>query len=292
MIIIQNLTFVQDKKILKKVKSMRQVYKMIVLDLDGTLTNSKKVITPKTKEALIQAQKKGVRIVLASGRPTYGIKSLAEVLCLNQHHGYILAFNGGKIIDCSNNETLFEQTLSPELVPTLYNSAMKGGMQILTYQGKGIAATSTEDKYVKEEAFINKLPITLYSNFLEQIVYPINKCLIVGDPTPLHEVEIQLAKTLEGKMSVYRSADYFLECVPLNVDKAQSLAKLLKLTGIKREEIIACGDGYNDLSMICFAGLGVAMANANEDIRIQADYVTLASNEKDGVAEIVEKFLL
>ena len=93
-------------------------------------------------------------------------------------------------------------------------------------------------------------------------------------------------------MSVYRSADYFLERVPLNVDKAQSLAKLLKLTGIKREEIIACGDGYNDLSMICFAGLGVAMANANEDIRIQADYVTLASNEKDGVAEVVEKFLL
>ena len=89
MIIIQNLTFVQDKKILKKVKSMKQVYKMIVLDLDGTLTNSKKVITPKTKEALIQAQKKGVRIVLASGRPTYGIKSLAEELCLNQHHGYI-----------------------------------------------------------------------------------------------------------------------------------------------------------------------------------------------------------
>ncbi len=269
---------------------MKQEYKMIILDLDGTLTNSKKVITPKTKAALMHAQEKGVRLVLASGRPTYGITAIAEELQLSQYHGYILAFNGGKIIDCTNNNTLFEQTLSPDLVPLLYKGAMEGGMHILTYQGKSIAATSTEDKYVREEAFINKLPITLYPNFLEQIVYPINKCLIVGDPIPLHQVELQLAKVLEGEMSIYRSADYFLECVPLNVDKAQSLAKLLELTGIKREEVIACGDGYNDLSMIRFAGLGVAMANANEDIRQQADYVTL-SNEEDGVAKVVRAFI-
>lgn len=264
---------------------------MIVLDLDGTLTNNKKEITPRTKQALMQAQAAGVYVVLASGRPTYGIVPLAEELKLKDNGGYILAFNGGKIIDCTNNEVLFEQKLDEQLVPILFQEAKKAGMEILTYQGEGIAATNKDDKYVQHEAFINKMPVTQYDDFLNQLVYPINKCLIVGDPTPLHELEIRLAKELEGKMDVYRSADFFLECVPLGIDKARSLDRLISSLGISREEVIACGDGYNDLSMIRFAGLGVAMANAAKDIQSEADFVTL-SNEEDGVAHVIEHFIL
>ena len=266
-------------------------YKMIVLDLDGTLTNDKKEITPRTKQALMQAQAAGVHVVLASGRPTYGIVPLAEELKLKGNRGYILAFNGGKIIDCTNNEVLFEQKLDEQLVPILFQEAKKAGMEILTYQGEGIAATNKDDEYVQHEAFINKMPVMQYDDFLNQLVYPINKCLIVGDPTPLHELEIRLAKELEGKMDVYRSADFFLECVPLGIDKARALDRLISSLGISREEVIACGDGYNDLSMIRFAGLGVAMANAAKDIQSEADFVTL-SNEEDGVVHVIEHFIL
>ena len=266
-------------------------YKMIVLDLDGTLTNNKKEITPRTKQALMQAQAAGVHVVLASGRPTYGIVPLAEELKLKDNSGYILAFNGGKIIDCTNNEVLFEQKLDEQLVPILFQEAKKAGMEILTYQGEGIAATNKDDEYVQHEAFINKMPVIQYDNFLNQLVYPINKCLIVGDPTPLHELELRLAKELEGKMDVYRSADFFLECVPLGIDKARALDRLISSLRISREEVIACGDGYNDLSMIRFAGLGVAMANAAKDIQSEADFVTL-SNEEDGVAHVIEHFIL
>ena len=266
-------------------------YKMIVFDLDGTLTNDKKEITPRTKEALMQAQTAGVHIVLASGRPTYGIVPLAEELKLKENGGFILAFNGGKIIDCSNDKVLFEQKLDEQLVPLLYQEVMKAGLEILTYQGEGIAATNKNDKYVEHEAFINKMPIVQYDDFLNQLVYPINKCLIVGDPTPLHKLELRLAKELEGKMEVYRSADFFLECVPLGIDKARSLDRLISTLGIQRKEVIACGDGYNDLSMIRFAGLGVAMANEAKDIQSEADFVTL-SNEEDGVAHVVERFIL
>ena len=266
-------------------------YKMIVLDLDGTLTNNKKEITPRTKQALMQAQAAGVHVVLASGRPTYGIVPLAEELKLKDNGGYILAFNGGKIIDCTNNEVLFEQKLDEQLVPILFQEAKKAGMEILTYQGEGIAATNKDDEYVQHEAFINKMPVTQYDDFLNQLVYPINKCLIVGDPTPLHKLEIRLAKELEGKMDVYRSADFFLECVPLGIDKARALDRLISSLRISREEVIACGDGYNDLSMIRFAGLGVAMANAAKDIQSEADFVTL-SNEEDGVAHVIEHFIL
>lgn len=266
-------------------------YKMIVLDLDGTLTNNKKEITPRTKQALMQAQAAGIHVVLASGRPTYGIVPLAEELKLKDNGGYILAFNGGKIIDCTNNEVLFEQKLDEQLVPILFQEAKKAKMEILTYQGEGIAATNKDDEYVQHEAFINKMPVMQYNDFLNQLVYPINKCLIVGDPTPLHELEIRLAKELEGKMDVYRSADFFLECVPLGIDKARALDRLISSLGISREEVIACGDGYNDLSMIRFAGLGVAMANAAKDIQSEADFVTL-SNEEDGVAHVIEHFIL
>jgi len=266
-------------------------YKMIVLDLDGTLTNSKKEITPKTKQTLMKAQEKGVRIVLASGRPTYGITALADELELEKFGGYILAFNGGKITDCETKEIVYEQMLDEQLVPYLYNAAINAGMAILTYQGEGIATTKSNDAYVQHEAFINKMPVVQYDDFLNQLQYPINKCLIVGDPTPLHQLELKIAEEMEGKMSVYRSADFFLECVPLGIDKAQSLSRLINKLGIAREEIIACGDGYNDLSMIQFAGLGVAMENAAEEVKANADFITL-SNEEDGVAHVVEKFIL
>ena len=92
-------------------------------------------------------------------------------------------------------------------------------------------------------------------------------------------------------MDVYRSADFFLECVPLGIDKARSLERLINSLNISREEIIACGDGYNDLSMIRFAGLGIAMANAAKDIQCEADFVTF-SNEDEGVAHVIEQFIL
>ena len=90
---------------------------------------------------------------------------------------------------------------------------------------------------------------------------------------------------------MYRSAGFFLECVPLGIEKAQSLGRLISLLGIGREEVIACCDGYNDKGMIEFAGLGVAMANASTEVQDAADYITF-SNEEDGVAHVIEKFIL
>ena len=88
-------------------------YKLLVLDLDGTLTNSKKEITPFTRETLLQAQEKGLHLVLASGRPTYGIVPLAEELNIKQYGGFILSFNGGKVIDLMTDKVLFEQACHP-----------------------------------------------------------------------------------------------------------------------------------------------------------------------------------
>ncbi|MCI6642792.1 MAG: Cof-type HAD-IIB family hydrolase [Bacteroidales bacterium] len=265
-----------------------QNYKMIVLDLDGTLTNSKKEITPRTKAALMRIQAEGVKVVLASGRPTGGIMPLAEELRLAEYGGYILAFNGGKIVDCATGGVVYEQQLEETIVPYLHAVAKEAGLSILTYQDATIVATNKADEYVQLEGFINKMPVEQYDDFLNQIVYPLNKCLIVGNPTPLYDLEQRIIAEQGERLSAYRSADFFLECVPLGVDKAQSIDRLIGTLGIDRSEVVACGDGHNDLSMIEYAGLGVAMDNAVEAVKAVADDVTL-SNEEDGVAHLIER---
>ena len=113
--------------------------------------------------------------------------------------------------------------------------------------------------------------------------------LVSDDEEALVGLENHWRRRLNGALDVFRSEPYFLELVPQGIDKALSLAVLLKEIGVAREEVIAMGDGYNDLSMIKFAGLGIAMGNAQEPVKKAANYITL-SNEEDGVAEAIDKF--
>lgn len=266
-------------------------YKILVLDLDGTLTNKKKEITEHTRETLIRAQEAGVKIVLASGRPTYGIMPLARQLELDKYEGYILAYNGGQIIDCKTGELMYENVLDPAVYPYLYECAKSNGFQILSYKDEYIISENADDQYVQHEAFLNRMPSKTVENFLDVINFPVAKCLIVGDPEPLAQLEPVMKKELESKMNVFRSEPFFLELVPKGIDKARCLAVLLEELGMTPDEMMACGDGFNDLSMIEYAGLGVAMANAQEVVKQAANYITL-SNEEDGVAHAVERFML
>lgn len=265
-------------------------YKLIVLDLDGTLTNSKKEITSRNREALIRAQEQGVRLVLASGRPTYGIVPLANELRMNQFGGFILSYNGGEIINWETKELIYENVLPNEVIPVLYEGARAHQLSILTYDGAEIITENSKDPYVEKEAFLNKMAVREMNDFLTDITLPVAKCLIVGDADKLIPLESELCLRLQGRINVFRSEPYFLELVPQGIDKALSLAVLLKGIGVEREEVIAIGDGYNDLTMIKFAGVGIAMGNAQEPVKKAADYITL-TNDEDGVAEALEHFL-
>ena len=248
-------------------------YKLIVLDLDGTLTNSKKEISSRNRETLIRIQEQGIRLVLASGRPTYGIVPLANELRMNEFGGFILSYNGGEIINWETKEMMYENVLPNEVVPVLYECARTNHLSILTYDGAEIVTENSQDPYVQKEAFLNKMAIRETNDFLTDITLP---------------VESELCIRLQGKINVFRSEPYFLELVPQGIDKALSLSVLLENIGMTREEVIAIGDGYNDLSMIKFAGMGIAMGNAQEPVKKAADYITL-TNDEDGVAEAIER---
>lgn len=265
-------------------------YRIIALDLDGTLTNHDKEITPLTLRTLLAAQEKGAIIVLASGRPTYGIAPLAQELHLDTHSGYILSYNGGKIVDWSTQQECFSQHLPQPAIPVIYEYAKLSGHALLGYAGNEIITEAPDDPYVKEESRINKMNIRHVDNLLQHIEPNPTKLLMTGDPAQMIQAEEDLSQRLSPYgMDVFRSAPFFLELVPKGIDKAQSLLRLLAKVNLTPADMIAFGDGYNDLSMLQLAGMGVAMANAAPEVRAQADYITL-SNEEDGVAAALTHF--
>lgn len=265
-------------------------YRIIVLDLDGTLTNSRKEITKPTKDALLEIQEAGCKVVLASGRPTPGVAGLAKELELAKYGGYMLAFNGGRIIDCKTGQVIYQKTLPPETIPEIYEAALKHGVGIITYTEDEIIAGTAIDRYMEKEQMINQVPIRQVDNFTEYVDFPVNKCLLTGDGDYLAEVEVKMQKQFGKYLGIYRSEPFFLEVVPQNIDKAHSLLKLLSSIGMTAEEMICCGDGFNDISMIECAGLGVAMENAQELVKASADYIT-KSNDEDGILHVIRKFL-
>ncbi len=264
-------------------------FRAIALDLDGTLTNHDKVVTPRTRQALLQAESKGAIIILASGRPTYGIVPVAECLELEKRGGYILSYNGGNIVNAKTGEKLFSQFLPDAVIPILYKYAKEKNHALLGYAGNEIITEMPDDQYVKEESRINKMNIRKVDNLLDALEPHPTKLLMTGDPTDMIKAEEELVEILGEKMDIFRSAPFFLELVPKGIDKAQSLLRLLAKINLTPTDLMAFGDGYNDLSMLKLAGVGVAMANAAPEVRADADYVTL-SNEEDGVAEALLHF--
>lgn len=272
-----------------KHKPLSTIYRMIALDLDGTLTNNAKEVTPKTRKALLEAQDNGCIVVLASGRPTFGIEPVAECLELNTRGGFILSYNGGKIINWKSKEEIYGKYLPKEMIPIIYKYAKEHGYALLGYVGREIVTEMPDDEYVKEESRINKMQIRKVDNLMDNIEEHPTKLLMTGKPADMLKAEEELAALVGNRMSVFRSAPFFMELVPNGIDKAQSLLRLLNTQNLTPNDLIAFGDGYNDLSMLHLAGMGVAMANAAPEVRAEADYVTL-SNEEDGVAAAIEKF--
>ena len=264
-------------------------YKVLALDLDGTLTNSEKIITPRTKAALMEAAARGVCIVLASGRPTVGIEP--RELELQKYGGCILSYNGGKIIDCKTGHVLVQHAFPPDLIEPVCTFSRYWNVVPLTYDTHGIITENASSPYVQEEARINKIPVRQVENLPATVNYPINKLLLTGDPVDMPHVEELMQQEFAGKLSICRSQPFFIETMPLGVGKDTSLEMLLRAKGLTAANLMACGDGWNDLPMIRCAGMGVAMGNAQAPVKAAADYQT-ADNDHDGVGLAVEKFIL
>lgn len=267
-------------------------YKLLVLDVDGTLLNDAKEISKRTLSALLKVQQMGVRIVLASGRPTYGLMPLAKALELGNYGGFILSYNGGQIMNAKNGELLFERRINPEMLPYLEKKARKNNFAIFTYHEDTIVTDQPENEHIRQEAALNHMKVREETEFSIGVDFAPCKCMLVSDDEEnLVKLEEHWRRRLNGALDVFRSEPYFLEVVPCSIDKANTLGALLEKLEIDRDEVVAVGDGVCDVTMIQLAGLGIAMGNAQDSVKACADMVT-ASNEEDGVAVAVEKVIL
>ena len=267
-------------------------YKLLVLDVDGTLLNNEMEISKRTLAALLKVQHMGVRIVLASGRPTSGLMPLAKALELGNFGGFIMSYNGSRVVKAGDGEVVFERRINPELIPYLEKKARKNGFSIFTYHDDYILTDNADDIHIRREAWLNHMKIMEEPEFSIAIDFAPCKCVLVSDDgEALRGLENHWKRRLDGVLDVFPSESYFLEVVPCGVDKANTLGVLMGQLGVTRDEVIAIGDGVADVTMLQLAGMGVAMGHAQDSVKICADYVT-ASNEEDGVAQAVEKLIL
>ena len=225
--------------------------KVLALDLDGTLTNSQKEVTPRTRAALDAAIAKGVTIVLASGRPTAGVLPLAKELGLDKKGGCILSYNGGKIIDCRTGETLYQKQLDAQYVPELCAFAAAQDVAILTYSSEGIVCERETDPWAAKETFTTKLPMIPVEDLARYVDYPVCKMLICLDPDRRDAVCAAGRQQFAGRMDLYPSSPFFIEAVPLGVAKDSSLAALLERMGLTVLLLAPTGRAAKRMSELC-----------------------------------------
>lgn len=254
--------------------------------------NSQLQITEAVREALIRAQRDyGMRVIVASGRPTAGLYKIAEELELARYSGYLLPFNGGQMYNArALGDPIYRSSLPDELIPELYALSQEYGLNILTYSDSEILTENLDDPNVRKEMGFTVMPSRQVENFVRDVPRNLPKCLIVGEPEEIKALEPIARERFKGVADVFQSDPSFLEIVPAGINKGVALARLLERMDYDRSELIAVGDSYNDLEMIQFAGLGVAMGNAREAVKSCADYVTKSNNE-DGIAHLLSKYV-
>ncbi len=268
---------------------MTQV-KLLALDLDGTLLNSKKLISKANKQALAEARQRGVKVVLTTGRPLAAIRDFLEELDLIREDDYAITFNGG-LIQRNTGQVLSKTVFGYEDVKKVYGLTQTLGISLdLIDDGDVYALHSpVSSLYPTCNAMLNHIP-TDFSDISPDMTF--NKGISSCDALLLDKSLPSIPKEYHDYFEIFKSRDIILEWSPKGVHKANGLAKLIQLIGLSQEEVMACGDEANDLSMIEWAGHGIAMANATDAIKTVANRVSPFSNDQDGVAWAIQEYIL
>lgn len=266
------------------------MYKLIAVDMDGTLLREDKTISEETLKAISLAKKQNVKVVLATGRPVAGIKRYLSQLNLLDDNDYALAFNGALVQNTKNGEIISSSTLSYDDLHYLYSLSQELQINIHAFSTEGLI-TPKMSKYTEVECNINGIEASIVDFTTLDKNTEFIKIMMIDEPEKLDRAISQLPADINEKYTVVRSAPYFLEFLNKHSNKGEGIKTLAKHLDIDIKDIICVGDAGNDLHMIKYAGLGVAMGNAFPEIKEIADYVTLTNNE-DGVAHVIHKFIL
>ena len=261
--------------------------KLIALDLDGTLTNDRKEITPRTMEMLMSMQKQGVRLALASARPAPGLYSTCDLLHMKEYGGLLMSYNGGRIVDAASGKTLYETSMDMEETRQILRFLDTLPVNVILDDGVQFYVKDPNAYKIDYECWNNRMTCTKVDDLAAFLSFAPVKLLMSVQPEIILEIQEQIAAHLPASLIVVRTAPFYLEIIPAKINKGQGIRDICHVLGIDRSETAAFGDAENDIPMILEAGFGVAMGNAEEPVKAAADHVT-GSNNEDGIADALE----
>lgn len=265
-------------------------YKLIAMDLDGTLNNDQKIITEKTKAALMAAQKRGIRLALASARPSPGLFKERDILRLQDYNGILMSYNGGRIVDAATGKVLFETSMDLAQTKQVLRRLEALPVTPILDDGVQFYVADKNGYKVDYECKNNNMTCAEVGNLADFLSFAPIKILMSVQPEELAEVQKQIADFLPETLTVVQTAAFYLEVIPKVINKGQGIRDICAVLGIDPSEVISFGDAANDIPMLREAGMGVAMGNAAEAVKAAANMVTLSNNE-DGIAAALEKLL-
>jgi Cof subfamily protein (haloacid dehalogenase superfamily) len=262
-------------------------YKLMAVDIDGTLLDSENILRDATIEAIRQAVAKGLIFTIATGRPIQGVEQFNARLGLDLP---FITYNGAMVVMGTSREILYERCLSFDDAKRVYELGQEYGTTVIVWSKNLLYVNQMNERALKYGEMA-KTKAVLISDVDTILRAGASKILWYDEMENINRFEAEVGNVVGSSVNFHTSKPIFLEFVDKAASKAIAMEKLGEHFGIRREEMIAVGDGDNDLSMIEYAGLGVAMGNAKDNVKSKADYITL-SNDENGVAHVIYEFIL
>lgn len=267
--------------------------KILFTDLDGTLLNDEKKISPANKEAIQTMLKRGHKVVFSTGRATSSAVALAEKLGLTSEGCYAITFNGACIYDLYRKESISRRPVPLHLVRRVMDAAYAYGLYAHTYEGTKVLAERDTKELYQYLGYTNMEHI-LTEDVCRTLSGEPEKVIVISfdDKQKIREFQESIRPWADGKLDTFFSSDYYLEVVSPGVSKGSAIRILCEMLEIPMENTVSAGDAQNDISMLEVTHIGAVMKNAGDDIKIHGNYVTEHDNNHDGIAELIDKFIL
>lgn len=269
--------------------SDNQRIRLVAMDMDDTLLRNDWTISERTVQAIREAQKQGVYVTISTGRMPTSVRPYAQQLGLNVP---VITYNGAMVQEALSQKVLFRQVIPAETAQDIVQWLLPQGVYFQIYlQDRLLAEKRSQWSEQYERAARVQIEET---NLREQLALEkegAEKIVLFGDPEELLVWERRIQQRYDGKVRMTQSKAYFLELIHPTVNKGAALASLAQRLEVRQEEVMAVGDSLNDLEMIRYAGIGVAMGNARRELKEAANVVTV-TNQEDGVAQVIEKYVL
>lgn len=265
--------------------------KLVAIDIDGTLVNNNREITPEVFEAIQKAKAAGVKIVIATGRPLLGVKNILESLNLLDTGDYVITYNGALVQATATGEAFIDEPLTYDDYLDIEMESRRLDTPLHSITMSTIYTHNRNiSKYSINEAYITGLPLK-YRTAEEMSKHEIIKMMYIDEPEKLDATIAKLPQRFRERYTIVKSTPFYLEILNKNASKGLAVQHLAEKLGISHEETMAIGDEENDHSMLEAVGNPVVMANGNPELKKIAKYIT-KSNEESGVAHAINEWVL